>query len=102
MQIIIPMSGVGERFKKAGYADPKPLIQINGKTIIEHVIDLFPGEDDFIFICNQEHLKNTKMKHLGKSNSGVREWGFEEHYQKIKAFENIPQVFKFSVFESNT
>ncbi len=58
MQIIIPMSGWGERFKKAGYTLPKPLIEVDGKPIIAHVIDLFPGETDFVFICNQEHLDN--------------------------------------------
>ncbi len=56
MQIIIPMSGFGERFRRAGYAVPKPLIEIDGKPIIGHVIDMFPGETDFIFICNQDHL----------------------------------------------
>jgi choline kinase len=58
MQIIIPMSGFGERFRRAGYEVPKPLIEIEGKPIIAHVIDMFPGESDFIFICNQEHLDN--------------------------------------------
>ena len=56
MQIIIPMSGFGERFRKAGYAVPKPLIEIDGKPIIAYVIDMFPDETDFIFICNQQHL----------------------------------------------
>lgn len=56
MQIIIPMSGFGERFRKAGYNVPKPLIEIDGKPIIAHVIDMFPGETDFLFICNQDHL----------------------------------------------
>ena len=37
---------------------PKPLIKIDGKPMIHHVIDMFPGEKDFIFICNEEHLKN--------------------------------------------
>ena len=56
MQIVIPMSGFGERFRKAGYAVPKPLIPVDGKPILAHVIDMFPGETDFLFICNQEHL----------------------------------------------
>lgn len=56
MQIIIPMSGFGERFRRAGYTVPKPLIEIEGKPVIAHVIDMFPGETDFLFICNQEHL----------------------------------------------
>lgn len=62
MQIIIPMSGFGERFRKAGYAVPKPLIEIDGKPIIGHVIDMFPGETDFIFICNEDHLANPDYR----------------------------------------
>ena len=56
MQIIIPMSGFGERFRKSGYAVPKPLILIEGKPLIAHVIEMFPGENNFFFICNQNHL----------------------------------------------
>ncbi len=59
MQIVIPMSGFGERFRRAGYFTPKPLIEIDGKPIVAHVIDMFPGETDFIFICNQEHLNES-------------------------------------------
>lgn len=60
MQIIIPMSGLGERFMKAGYQDPKPLIEVAGKPIIEHVVNMFPGEENFIFICNEKHLSNPE------------------------------------------
>lgn len=56
MQIIIPMSGFGERFRRAGYTVPKPLVEVDGKPIIAHVVDLFPGETDFVFICNRDHL----------------------------------------------
>lgn len=59
MQILIPMSGFGERFRSARYTVPKPLIPIDGKPIIEYVIDLFPGEKNFTFICNQDHLNHT-------------------------------------------
>lgn len=62
MQIIIPMSGFGERFRRAGYAVPKPLIEIDGKPIIAHVIDMFPGETAFIFICNEDHLANPDYR----------------------------------------
>nr|MCU0430611.1 NTP transferase domain-containing protein [Cytophagaceae bacterium] len=64
MKIIIPMSGVGQRFVEAGYKVPKPLIEIDGKPIIEHVVDLFPGEKDFIFICNATHLAETPMREV--------------------------------------
>ena len=63
MKIIIPMSGIGKRFVEAGYKDPKPLIIVEGKPIIEHVVNLFnKDEDQFVFICNDQHLKDTNMK----------------------------------------
>tara|TARA_B110000483_G_scaffold240420_1_gene320966 strand:+ start:152 stop:1765 length:1614 start_codon:yes stop_codon:yes gene_type:complete len=65
MQIIIPMSGIGQRFIQAGYNVPKPLIEVDGKCIIEHVINLFDiKKDKYIFICNSQHLHNTNMRTL--------------------------------------
>jgi NDP-sugar pyrophosphorylase family protein len=59
------MSGLGQRFKDAGYTDPKPLIEVDNKPIIEHVIDLYDRKkDNFIFICNNKHLKETKMREI--------------------------------------
>jgi NDP-sugar pyrophosphorylase family protein len=62
MQIIIPMAGLGERFLREGYTRPKPLIDIEGKPIIEHILSLFPGRHNFIFVCNSEHLANTDIR----------------------------------------
>ncbi len=62
MKIIIPMSGIGKRFKDVSYTVPKPLIVVSGKPIIQHVIEMFPGDHAFIFICNKEHLATTDMK----------------------------------------
>lgn len=56
------MSGMGNRFVEAGYQTPKPLIEIDGIPIIEHVVNMFPAEEDFIFICNSKHLEETDMK----------------------------------------
>lgn len=61
-QLVIPMSGFGERFRKAGYTVPKPLIPVDGKPIIAHVLDMFPGEKDVFFICNQDHLDNPEFR----------------------------------------
>lgn len=58
------MSGVGQRFVDAGYRSPKPLIHVDGKTIIEYVTSMFPGSHEFIFICNSEHLRSTTMKDI--------------------------------------
>ena len=61
LQVVIPMSGIGKRFIEAGYKDPKPLIIVDNKPIIEHVVNLFPDEKNIKFICNDEHLENTNM-----------------------------------------
>lgn len=57
MQIVIPMSGFGERFRKAGYSLPKALIPVLGRPVISHVTDMFPGDHDFLFICNSQQLR---------------------------------------------
>ena len=35
------MAGEGSRFQKAGYAFPKPLIEVNGKPMIQLVVEKF-------------------------------------------------------------
>lgn len=61
-QLVIPMSGFGERFRRAGYVVPKPLIPVDGKPIIKHVVNMYPGIEDVVFICNQEHLNNPEYQ----------------------------------------
>ena len=55
------MSGAGTRFIKAGYETIKPLIKVHGLPVIEYVVDLFPGEKDFLFVCREDHLKSTSL-----------------------------------------
>ena len=60
------MSGMGNRFIQAGHKEPKYLINVDGKTVIEHIIDLYPKNSEFIFICNSDHAKNTDIISLLK------------------------------------
>lgn len=53
----------------AGYSDPKPLIKIDGRPLISHVISLFPKDSDFLFICNENHLKETKLGSVIKATA---------------------------------
>lgn len=71
IDIVIPMAGHGSRFSKAGYQDPKPLIPIFGRPMIELVIEnLTPTlEHRFIFICQSEHLKNYPLRKLLEKKS---------------------------------
>jgi NDP-sugar pyrophosphorylase family protein len=61
INIVIPMAGLGTRFQKIGIDKPKPLIVVNGKTLIEHSIDSFNVKGKFIFITRDfddpEHNK---------------------------------------------
>lgn len=80
MQLVIPMSGRGDRFLQAGYRMPKPLIPIDGKPMVEHVLDLFPGVDDVIFICNTDHLAQTPLRaELQRLRPGARIVGIAPH-----------------------
>lgn len=51
------MAGRGSRFAKAGFRDPKPLIPIDGRPMIEWVVEnLTPRQEHrFIFIAQAEH-----------------------------------------------
>lgn len=60
------MSGIGKRFLTAGYKEPKPLIEVDGKPIIEHVINMFPGEKNFLFVCNERHIKENHIDKILK------------------------------------
>ena len=62
MQVIIPMSGVGQRFIDAGYTTIKPLIVVEDKPVIQHVLERFDSGDRYIFICNENHLQKTELE----------------------------------------
>ncbi len=69
MLVIIPMSGFGERFRRAGYKVPKPLIISEGKPFVQHVHEMFDESDRFVFVCNNDHLSdpNFQMEEIIKS-----------------------------------
>lgn len=59
LNIVIPMAGRGSRFADAGFVDPKPLIPLGGRPMIQWVIDnIRPARPHrFIFICLEAHLQ---------------------------------------------
>ena len=65
MLIFVPMAGFGDRYIKAGYKEPKPLIPVDGKPMIERVVDAFrdAGPDvKFLFTINAKHAAETNLK----------------------------------------
>jgi dTDP-glucose pyrophosphorylase len=39
INVVVPMAGAGSRFAAAGYAKPKPFVDVAGRTMIERVLD---------------------------------------------------------------
>jgi len=67
MNIVIPMAGRGSRFEKAGYTFPKPLIPINslnGKPMIQVVVENINIEANYIFLVQKEHYEKYNLGYL--------------------------------------
>ena len=61
MKIVIPMSGMSSRFANAGYNVPKYLIEVDGRMVIEHIVNLYPEDSEFVFIINDRHKEDTNI-----------------------------------------
>jgi len=57
MNILIPMAGEGSRFVKEGYTFPKPLIDVNGKPMIQAVVENLDFNANYIFLVRKDHLE---------------------------------------------
>ena len=65
MNIIIPLGGKGERFFKNGYMQPKPLIQIFDKFMIEYILDnISISSEDKVFIIYNFNLNLDTNEHI--------------------------------------
>lgn len=52
MKVVIPLAGFGTRLRPHTFTKPKPLINVAGKPVLGHVLDMFRDipVDEFIFI----------------------------------------------------
>jgi len=57
MKILIPMAGEGSRFAKEGYTFPKPLIDVEGKPMIQVVTENLDFDATYIFLVRKQHLE---------------------------------------------
>ena len=58
------MAGEGSRFKKEGYTFPKPLIDVNGKPMIQCVVENLDFDAEYIFLVRKEHLEKYEIASL--------------------------------------
>ena len=56
MKILIPMAGEGSRFAKEGFTFPKPLIDVEGKPMIQKVVENLDFASEYIFLVRKEHI----------------------------------------------
>jgi len=64
MNVVIPMAGAGSRFEKVGYTFPKPLIDVNGKPMIQVVSEMLGLEANFIYIVQKSHREKYNLDTL--------------------------------------
>ena len=64
MNVLIPMAGAGSRFEKAGYTFPKPLIDVNGKPMIQVVVDNLNIDAKHIFIVQKSHYEQYNLNNV--------------------------------------
>lgn len=66
MNILIPMAGLATRFANEGIKTPKPLIVVNGKTLIEHTLETLNLEGHYIFIVRvyEDKADNERLEAL--------------------------------------
>ena len=69
LNIIIPLAGKGERFLKKGYKDPKTLIPIFDKRMIDYVLhNIKISSDDTIFILYNVSLDTYNFSEIVRKN----------------------------------
>ena len=61
LNVVIPMAGAGSRFSNAGYTFPKPLIDVNGKPMIQRVVENIAIEANYIFIVQKSHREKYNL-----------------------------------------
>jgi HAD superfamily hydrolase (TIGR01509 family) len=79
VNIVIPMAGLGSRFQQMGYKLPKPLIDVNGKPMIQRVVESLNINGRFIFIVKGEHCEqyniDIMLKMFLPNCEVVKVWG---------------------------
>jgi HAD superfamily hydrolase (TIGR01509 family) len=64
LNILIPMAGAGSRFVKAGYTFPKPLIEVDGKPMIQVVVENLNIDANYIYVVQKSHSEKYNLDTL--------------------------------------
>ena len=69
INILIPMAGLGSRFRDAGYTDPKPLINVLGKPMIQKVLENLNLDDARFILLVRDDLNENYKSQIDKLKS---------------------------------
>ncbi len=79
MKIVIPLAGFGKRLRPHTFTKPKPLINVAGKPVLGHVLDMFEALDnveEIIFIVG--HLGEQIADYVAKEYPHIQASYFEQ------------------------
>jgi NDP-sugar pyrophosphorylase family protein len=57
MHLIVPMAGLGQRFRDEGYALPKPLIDVSGMPMVVRAVRDLPACERMTFLVHPDHVR---------------------------------------------
>lgn len=78
--LLVTMAGRGQRFKDAGYAEPKPFVSVLGQPIIKRLLDLFPADWPSVFVFNNV---DYKQKHFDLIREYRKSQDFESSHVQL-------------------
>ena len=70
--LLIPMAGLGKRFRDKGYHVPKPLVIVDDKQIIDYSFESININDyeNIIFVILREYINNFRLDEILKNKFG--------------------------------
>lgn len=75
LTVVIPMAGYGTRLRPHTWSKPKPLVQVAGKTVLDHVLDVVATATD---------LKDCRLAFIvGYLGDQIRAY-MAEHYPEVE------------------
>ena len=84
MKAVILAAGNGKRMLPLSRFIPKPMVQVHGKPLLEHIINILPDKVDEIFLITG-HLEDKIINHFENTfrTAGVREIKINYIHQPI-------------------
>ena len=95
--VVIPLAGRGKRFMDAGFSEHKSILDINGFSMLERIIEKFPYKPKFYFLTSPDiynlistHVKKIAQKYL------IKICLIDDHkegpaFSLFKALDQLPQ-----------